>query len=419
MGQNRGARGSKKTQAPTRNKKTQDACAKPVLAQAPKGNKETSEEAGKLVHREDHHKGVIGSIDPTSPAEFVAKEEVVLTGCDDGRGQARANTLVRGARRRWADYSSDSEDEGLWLCQSNDGSGQEGTNTSVIGAIVNIQSCSPAPFVVKEEVVLAGCDDGRGQARTNTLVRRTRQRWADCSSDSEDEGLWRCPSKAIPELILNWSDTLYDDFVLLVKPFMQDTELGSHKHLIGFDSNGCDREFTWEGNGEPQWARALDKNCFPLVIQGPTTVMLKDLPIDFSPSDILELLDGKGFKGKYDLSYAPPGRKAKGSAAKRGNSYQNKGFAFLNMVTHEAAVNLIDELTGFTQWGLNSNKVLKVVWADVQGLTRNIQKFRNFSMMEESFPALWRPMLFRDGEQIPFPAPTKLLKPPRHQSRRN
>lgn len=317
MGQNRGARGSKKTQAPTRNKKTQDACAKPVLAQAPKGNKETSEEAGKLVHREDHHKGVIGSIDPTSPAQL------------------------------------------------------------------------------------------------------TRQRWADCSSDSEDEGLWRWRSKAIPELILHWSDTWYKYFVLLIMPFMQDTELGTHKHLIGFDSNGCDREFTWEGNGEPQWARALDKNCFPLVIQGPTTVMLKDLPIDFSPSDMRKLLDGKGFKGKYDLSYLPPGRKAKGSAAKRGNIYQNKAFAFLNMITHEAAVKLIDELTGFTQWDLNSNKVLKVVWADVQGLTRNIQKFRNFSMMEESFPALWRPMLFRDGEQIPFPAPTKLLKPPRHQSRMN
>lgn len=135
-----------------------------------------------------------------------------------------------------------------------------------------------------------------------------------------------------------------------------------------------------------------------------TTVMMRNIPNDYTGSMLLELLNKRGFKGFYDLLYLPM-------------DYHNHvgfGYAFINFISPEEAERFRQVFIGFQEWDINSGKVCEVCWSNVlQGVQAHIDRYRNSPVMHEAVPDDFKPMLFRNGERVPFPGPTKTIRPPR------
>ena len=94
---------------------------------------------------------------------------------------------------------------------------------------------------------------------------------------------------------------------------------------------------------------------------------------------------------------------------KKGTSF---GEVFVNAVSPEAALELWHILDGMEFQG--ESGCLTVKWATkVQGLGALIEKYRNFSVMHHSVPAVAKPQLLVNGTCSHFPAPTRKLKKPR------
>jgi len=139
--------------------------------------------------------------------------------------------------------------------------------------------------------------------------------------------------------------------------------------------------------------------------EGPyTTVMLRNLPNNYSRTMLLKLIDAEGFGGQYDLVYLPMDFK----------SHASLGYAFVNLATSDQAQRFFETFEGFHRWVVPSQKVCSVNWSHpYQGLDAHIERYRNSPVMHEDVPDDYKPMVFRDGKRIPFPPPTKKLKVPR------
>jgi len=134
-----------------------------------------------------------------------------------------------------------------------------------------------------------------------------------------------------------------------------------------------------------------------------TTLMLRNLPLDYTRDMLLHLLDKEGFAGKYDFLYLPVDFLTSAGL----------GYAFLNMVSATDADLLRTGLSGFNSWSVPSNKVCTVAWsAPLQGLQAHIDRYRNSAVMQRSVPEEFKPAIFKDGVQVAFPRPTKRLKKP-------
>jgi len=136
-----------------------------------------------------------------------------------------------------------------------------------------------------------------------------------------------------------------------------------------------------------------------------TTLMLRNLPNDYTRSMLLELLDTQGFAGCYNFIYLPTDMKRKAGL----------GYAFVNMLTPGEAERAFEVLHGFSGWKmLCSTKVLELAWGDpLQGLEAHVNRYRNSPVMHEDAPADFRPLLFENGRQVEFPPPTRKLRAPR------
>jgi hypothetical protein len=150
------------------------------------------------------------------------------------------------------------------------------------------------------------------------------------------------------------------------------------------------------------------KVCLP---DGPlTTVMMRNLPNDYSREMLVELLESEGFMGMFDLLYLPIDFQ----------SSSGLGYAFVNLVTPKIAERFLQRFTGFNNWSMTSEKVCVVTWSDsLQGLSAHIERYRNSPVMHESVPDVFRPLLFNGSQRVPFPGPTKKIRPPRHWHRRH
>jgi len=138
--------------------------------------------------------------------------------------------------------------------------------------------------------------------------------------------------------------------------------------------------------------------------QGRTTVMLRNIPNNYTRAMLLELLDSQGLIGRYDFVYLPFDFKTEAGL----------GFAFVNLLTPEDAELCKVHLTGFRSWAIPSGKICEVGWsgADQQGLDANIERYRNSSVMHQSVPDELKPVKFMNGVQVPFPKPTRKVWPP-------
>jgi len=135
-----------------------------------------------------------------------------------------------------------------------------------------------------------------------------------------------------------------------------------------------------------------------------TTVMMRNIPSGISGEALINMLNAHGFKYSYDLVYLPM-------------DYQRKvgfGYSFINFISAESAECFRQTFHSFRDWGVESDKVCEVSWGNaLQGIDAHIERYRNSPVMHEVVPDAFKPMLFKNGERVPFPAPTKSVRPPR------
>jgi hypothetical protein len=135
-----------------------------------------------------------------------------------------------------------------------------------------------------------------------------------------------------------------------------------------------------------------------------TTVMLRNIPNNYTRDVLLHLIGNEGFSMSYDFMYLPMDFKKDA----------NLGYAFLNLVNPEEALRFQSHFHGFNGWGSASEKVAEVSWAEpLQGLEAYIERYRNSPVMHPSMPDDRKPLLFSKGRRVPFPAPTKPIRLPR------
>lgn len=143
-------------------------------------------------------------------------------------------------------------------------------------------------------------------------------------------------------------------------------------------------------------------------IEEKTTVMIRNIPNSYSRQMLLDLLDNQGFRGNYNLLYLPIDF----------NTNAGFGYAFVNFVDTEAAERFMIYMQGFCDWAMPSEKVCDVTWSTAhQGLDCHIERYRNSPMMHHSVPDELKPVVFVNGERVPFPAPTKKPRAPRIRRR--
>jgi len=135
-----------------------------------------------------------------------------------------------------------------------------------------------------------------------------------------------------------------------------------------------------------------------------TTVMMRNIPGEYTRDDLLGLLDQHRFSGLFDLVYLPVDFRTE----------LNHGYAFINFTTTENAERFRDHFVGFSDWLVPSERICEVSWSDQsQGTDENVRRYRDSPMMHASVDDRFKPVLFHDGQRIPFPKPTKKIRAPR------
>jgi len=135
-----------------------------------------------------------------------------------------------------------------------------------------------------------------------------------------------------------------------------------------------------------------------------TTVMLRNMPNNYTRDMLLELVNSMGFAGCFDFAYLPVDFK----------SQAGLGYAFINFISTAEAQRCFDCFEGFSEWKVPSEKVCTVTWGSpYQGLEAHIERYQNSPVMHQSIPDEWKPVLFDNGVRVVFPAPTKAIKTPK------
>merc|ERR1711972_1317523 len=135
-----------------------------------------------------------------------------------------------------------------------------------------------------------------------------------------------------------------------------------------------------------------------------TTVMLRNLPNNYTRAMLVELLQREGFGRAYNFLYLPIDFKTQAAL----------GYAFVDMAHHSLAQRFWSVFDRFSNWTVPSRKVCYVAWCEPnQGLQTHIEQYRNSPVMHSSVPDEYKPLLLRDGQRVPFPPPTKSIRAPR------
>lgn len=132
-----------------------------------------------------------------------------------------------------------------------------------------------------------------------------------------------------------------------------------------------------------------------------TTVMLRNIPNKLAFDDLKRFLDDTN-RNTYDFLYL---------RFDFGNRC-NVGYAFISFTEPKHVARFVKAREGmrWSQYSVNSEKVVDIKFARIQGRENLIQKFRNSPVMHQE--AAFRPRLYytvgqRAGTEEPFPAPAK------------
>jgi hypothetical protein len=131
--------------------------------------------------------------------------------------------------------------------------------------------------------------------------------------------------------------------------------------------------------------------------------MVRDLPTDLSQTAFVQDFRDIGYTGLFDFAYMPMNFR---------NPGRSFGYAFINFTSHGNALSIINlfssgELQGSCQgWS--------AMWSSNQGLSANIERYRNSPLMHHLVPAECKPAVFdNSGQRVAFPAPTRSIPKPR------
>ncbi|KAF8472448.1 RNA recognition motif 2-domain-containing protein [Kalaharituber pfeilii] len=144
----------------------------------------------------------------------------------------------------------------------------------------------------------------------------------------------------------------------------------------------------------------LNKNTVDLerISQGldtRTTIMLRNIPNKVDQQTLKDYVDSTS-RGKYNFLYLRIDFK----------NMCNVGYAFINFIDPLDIIPFVLAKSGRRWNKYNSDKVLDVTYANIQGIDQLVEKFRNSSVMDQ--PEAYRPKLFFStgpmaGSEMPFP----------------
>jgi len=139
-------------------------------------------------------------------------------------------------------------------------------------------------------------------------------------------------------------------------------------------------------------------------VEDRTTLMFRNLPSEFTRDMFTDLLNREGFSGLYDFVYVPIDfRSAAGF-----------GYAFVNMITPDAALQFKRHFEGFGMWNMESDKTAQITWSSpTQGLEAHLERYRSSPVMHDAVPDHFKPAMFRGNVRVAFPRPTKAIRMPR------
>jgi len=160
-------------------------------------------------------------------------------------------------------------------------------------------------------------------------------------------------------------------------------------------SEGCSDDvadgYNWVHSAVNPWWNAAEWR---------TTVMLKNIPNDYTRDQVVSLLDSHGFAGRYDFVYLPLDF----------TTHSAFGYSFINLITPLDAQHFQQVFYNFSNWSYCSKKVAEVTWSKpTQGLQMNIERYRNSSVMHGEVPDSFKPAVYHNGHRMCFPPPTKAL----------
>lgn len=145
----------------------------------------------------------------------------------------------------------------------------------------------------------------------------------------------------------------------------------------------------------------------PGSINGRTTVMMRNLPNNYTRDMVMSLLEKEGFQGKFDFFYLPIDFRSKAGL----------GYAFVNLVEPSIVEQFWSTFDGYTKWVLPSAKVCHVSWSGPhQGQRSHLERYRNSPIMHRSVPDEFKPVVLKDGVRIAFPTASKKVKAPRRRN---
>lgn len=133
---------------------------------------------------------------------------------------------------------------------------------------------------------------------------------------------------------------------------------------------------------------------------------MKKLPKAFTSAMLLELLNSNGFSGAYDFVYLPVDF----------DKMMGTGCAFVNFTSNDTAEQFMTRFQGFSDWGVRCGgaKKAEISWSQAcQGRLAHVERYRDSPVMHPSVPDTCKPMLFKEGQEEPFPEPVRMPKPPR------
>jgi hypothetical protein len=138
-------------------------------------------------------------------------------------------------------------------------------------------------------------------------------------------------------------------------------------------------------------------------------LVIKQLPDGCSQDSIEGLLKAQGLERSCNFLYAP-------ANFRKGALF---GYCFLNFSSPAAARGALRKLNAeTTRHGTGDFGLIEVSWSEThQGLTAQIERYRNCPVMHPLVPEAYKPRLYVDGKIVRFPDPTEPVLAPRGLSK--
>lgn len=122
-----------------------------------------------------------------------------------------------------------------------------------------------------------------------------------------------------------------------------------------------------------------------------TTLMIRNIPLRFTPVSFREVIDAEGFSGKYDYCYMPMDFR----------SHRSLGYCFINFYSVDAAADFASLFANRRFTTTNSDKVLAISAGARQGLLPNVASFK-LSTLRQMPRTEFRPVVAILGQLFPL-----------------